>query len=317
MSTIEILILAVVFDLLLGDPGGKYHPVALIGRLISFSEKLLYNLHNSPKRAFLKGMLAAASVIILVTLVISLIVHYSKSPYIGVFIQAILLSFAISLRTLVKRGIEIADDLQNKKINFAKQKLAYIVSRDTGKMQEEDIIRATVETMAENFVDGIVAPLFWYVIFGLPGAFMYRTANTLDAMIGYRNDRYEYFGKFAARLDDVLNFIPARIGGIVLLIAGFCLRYSPIKGLQTWFKYASSHPSPNSGIPESVIAGLLGLRLGGYNYYGGKEHFRAYLGSQSKVFHFKNIKRLRNILYCATFVYITILTVLLQIGKDF
>jgi adenosylcobinamide-phosphate synthase len=315
--TTKILILAVIFDLLLGDPGGKYHPVALIGRLISYSEKFLYKQHVSPKQAFLRGMLAAISVIIFVTVLITLIIYFTKLHYVGVFIQAILLSFAISLRTLVKRGIEIADDLKNKDIGLAKQKLSYIVSRDTEQMLDTDIIRATVETMAENFVDGIVAPLFWFLVFGLPGAFLYRTANTLDAMFGYRNDRYEYFGKFSARLDDVLNFIPARIGGIVLLIAGFCLKLSPYKGMQTWLRYASSHPSPNSGIPEAVIAGMLGLRLGGYNYYDGKKYFRAHLGLEYNAFQYENIKQLRNILYCATFIYTILLTAALQIENYF
>lgn len=317
MITSKILILAVLFDLLLGDPGGKYHPVALIGKLISLSEGFFYKQNISQNNSFSRGVLAATSVIIFVFLVSVIIVHLSKLYSIGVLIQAILLSFAISLRTLIKRGIEIADDLQINDIASARQKLSYIVSRDTKNMQESDIVRATVETMAENFVDGIIAPLFWFLVFGLPGAFFYRTVNTLDAMVGYRNDRYEYFGKFSARLDDVLNFIPARLGGITLLIGGFILTYSPIKGLQTWFRYASSHPSPNSGIPEAVIAGLLGLRLGGYNYYDGKEHFRAYLGSPDKAFHNQNIRQLRNILYYSTFIYIVIIILPFEIIRFF
>lgn len=310
MDTVVILLTAIVSDMLLGDPGGNYHPVALIGRLISFTETLLYKEKTSIGSKFLRGMLSAILVLIC-TFFVGLLITLAGNSLIHQIFQGVVLSFLISTKTLVIRGMEIANDLKANKLVEARKKLSFIVSRETTNLHKEDIVRGTVETMAENFVDGLVAPLFWFAIFGLPGAFVYRTANTLDAMFGYRNERYEYFGKFSARLDDVLNFIPSRIGGIILLLAGALLGYKPIEALRIWKRDAAQHPSPNSGIPEAVVAGLLNVRLGGYNFYSGRKHFRAYLGDALKEFKTENIIQLRNLLYTSTFVYGAVLSIIL------
>lgn len=311
MNYASILLLAVCLDFVWGDPGGRFHPVALIGKLINIVESLFYKENISSKLLFFRGMFAALFLLITIGFLIYEI-QLNTLNFLGTILQGILLSFAISVRTLAKRGVEIASDVEKNNLIAARHKLSLIVSRDTAKLNQDDVIRGTIETMAENIVDGLISPLFWFLIFGLPGAFIYRTANTLDAMWGYRNIRYEYFGKFAARVDDVLNFIPARICGIILLSVALLSNYKIKSALQNWKNDASKHPSPNAGIPEAIVAGLLGIRLGGYNYYGDIEHFRAFLGTKIKPFTSNNIYELRKLLYLTSFFYTFILYIVLR-----
>lgn len=185
---------------------------------------------------------------------------------------------------VVYNGLKLND------LKEARVKLGWIVGRDTHNLEEDEIVRGVVETVSENTSDGVTAPLFYALLFGAPGIWVYKTINTLDSMIGYKNERFNEFGRFAARLDDIVNFIPSRITGLLIL---FCTRnqgkYSFKKRFWLWCKDAKKHPSPNSGYLEAATAYQLGIRLGGFNSYGGKQTFRAYMGEPIELLQKKHI----------------------------
>jgi adenosylcobinamide-phosphate synthase len=160
----------------------------------------------------------------------------------------------------------------------ARYKVGWIVGRDTANLNTAEVTRATVETVAENIVDGIISPLFYAVLGGVPLAFLYRAVNTMDSMIGYKNEKYQDFGMVAARVDDVFNYIPARITGLYIILAAALLKKDVKGAFQAIKRDAVKHPSPNSGFSEAGVAGALGIRLGGLNYYGGVPSLRAYMG---------------------------------------
>lgn len=272
--------LAFLLDLVVGDPRGIPHPVIIIGKGIDAAEKLLRRV-----AAPMVGLKASGA---LLTLLIVGATYFTAwgliyitrqlSPWAGWAVTVWFLSTTLAVKCLKLAADEIYQLLSNGQLETARQKTGWIVGRDTAHLEEPEIVRATVETVAENIVDGIVAPLFYAFIGGLPLAMAYKAVNTLDSMVGYKNDKYLHFGSFSARLDDVANYIPARITGVLMLIAAVLAGRDAGRALRTWRRDAGDHPSPNSGIPESVVAGVLGIRLGGLNYYGGRESFRAYMG---------------------------------------
>lgn len=274
-------VLAFVMDTILGDPHSRFHPVALMGSFISFMEKVFYNGRASHGAQMVGGFFVVAIVLLFVydiTMAIIVVLDYIHNIYIVVLIKALLLSFLICPRSLSKAGNEIYHYLTHHHIHIARKKLSWIVGRDTKDLDQPEIVRATVETIAENTIDGIVSPLFFFAIGGLPLAAMYKAANTMDSMIAYKNDRYLYFGRVAARVDDLLNFIPARISAVLFIIAAFVLPYDGHKAFAIMRRDAHKHPSPNGGYGEATVAGALGIRLGGHNSYFGKDTFRAYMG---------------------------------------
>jgi len=198
---------------------------------------------------------------------------------IGYFIVSLLcLYIAISPRCLAEAGIEIANLLRKQDISEARRKVGWIVGRKTSELDESEITRATIETVAENTVDGIISPLFWFVLLGPWGAIGYRAINTMDSMLGYKNERYLYFGRFAARLDDVVNYIPARITCVLFVTASFLCGKDWKHAIRIAIRDAYKHPSPNGGYAEAPVAGALHIRLGGQNVYHDKVTFRAYMG---------------------------------------
>ncbi len=273
--------LALLFDMVVGDPRSGLHPVALIGRMISWLESHLLAVVDSAAMKKVKG---AWLVLLVLTVsygaVYELVRNLEKvfSPLLAIVIEAFLLSFTISPRSLTSAGREIQEELTSGNLSEARRLVGQIVGRDTKDLGESEITRATVETMAENIVDGIVSPLFFAWIGGVPLAFLYRAVNTMDSMIGYRNERYGDFGMVAARTDDVLNFIPARITAGLIVVSAALLRLDPVGAARAIWHDAAKHPSPNSGFSEAGVAGALGVQLGGLNYYGGVPSHRATMG---------------------------------------
>jgi adenosylcobinamide-phosphate synthase len=186
----------------------------------------------------------------------------------------------------------------------ARYKVGWIVGRDTASLTTAEVTRATVETVAENIVDGIISPLFYAVIGGVPLACLYRAVNTMDSMVGYKNEKYRDFGMAAARVDDVFNYIPARITGLLIVLSAALLRHNADGALQTIRRDASKHPSPNSGFSEAGVAGALGVRLGGLNYYGGVASLRAYMGEEKKELNPIHIEQTIHIMYLVTTLFI-------------
>ncbi|WP_297570819.1 adenosylcobinamide-phosphate synthase CbiB [uncultured Anaerovibrio sp.] len=302
-------IVAFFIDAVLGDPRSNLHPVVLIGRLITSLERMLYHKTDSSVRQILSGGLLVVLVLVFTFLVVNgimNIVRMCNNSYVIMAIEAFLLSFTISPKSLAAAGKEIHDYLVAKDLSQARFKVGWIVGRDTENLEEGEISRATVETIAENTVDGIIAPLFFYAIGGLELAFLYRGVNTLDSMVGYKNDRYLYFGRVAARTDDVLGYIPARITGILFVISALILGFDWKQSWKILRRDAKKHPSPNGGWAEASAAGALHIRLGGYNSYFGKVHFRAYMGDPVEKLDNSHIMETIRLMYTATILYLII-----------
>lgn len=271
---------ALLLDTLVGDPRSKYHPVVLIGNCISFYEHLLYKKNTNARNQILLGISTVLLVLMTVMLIVTGLLFIGGTIHpIGYFIVSLLcLYIAISPRCLAEAGIEIANLLRKQDISEARRKVGWIVGRKTSELDESEITRATIETVAENTVDGIISPLFWFVLLGPWGAIGYRAINTMDSMLGYKNERYLYFGRFAARLDDVVNYIPARITCVLFVIASFLCGKDWKHAIRIATRDAHKHPSPNGGYAEAPVAGALHIRLGGQNVYHDKVTFRAYMG---------------------------------------
>ncbi|MBM7867211.1 cobalamin biosynthesis protein CobD [Heliobacterium gestii] len=301
------LLSALLYDSLVGDPRWLPHPVIGIGKLITSLEKKLYPTAGAADKhltTFFRGMALSVTTVAVTFFITTLLMAAielagfgtaSRSGFgttfgslglnalnwktlLGKVATVILLGIAFAGRCLAEAALEIKGLLERGDMVEARRKLSWIVGRDTDNLDESEIVRATVETVAENTVDGITSPLFYALLFGVPGAYAYKAVNTLDSMIGYRNDRYLWFGRFAARLDDVANYIPARLTGLSMILAATLLGYPFKRMVYTWRIDARRHPSPNSGIPESVMAGALGVQLGGLNYYQGRPSHRATMG---------------------------------------
>ena len=264
----------------MGDPRSKYHPVVLIGNCISFYEHLLYKKNTIARNQILLGISTVLLVLMTVMLILTGLLFIGGTIHpIGYFIVSLLsLYIAISPRCLAEAGIEIANLLRKQDISEARRKVGWIVGRKTSELDESEITRATIETVAENTVDGIISPLFWFVLLGPWGAIGYRAINTMDSMLGYKNERYLYFGRFAARLDDVVNYIPARITCVLFVTASFLCGKDWKHAIRIATRDAHKHPSPNGGYAEAPVAGALHIRLGGQNVYHDKVTFRAYMG---------------------------------------
>ena len=308
MSQMITAIVAFLIDALIGDPRSKLHPVVLIGNLISLLEKILRCEVDSPvKKIFKGGILVSAVVMITLLIGVAIETLSREVPSLAaqIFIQASVLSFMISPRSLSDAGREIFYLLEQDNLPRAREKVGWIVGRDTQNLNEAEVARATVETVAENTVDGIISPLFYFAIGGLPLAIAYRAINTMDSMLGYKNDKYIYFGRVAAHLDDVANFIPARLTGLLFIVSAFVLRLDWRNAFKMMKRDATKHPSPNGGWAEATVAGALNIQLGGVNYYFGQPHFRAYMGEPNEILEAAHILGAIRLMYTATILFLS------------
>lgn len=300
-----------LLDQILGDPRGWPHPVIGMGKVISAVEKR-YNCGIPQSRrlkgAFLTLFLVCGS--FLLTAVIIAGAH-RLHPWLGVAVEILLLSSTLAGKSLLEAGKTVIKPLQHGKLPEAREKLGWFVSRDTRNLSEAEIARGTVETLAENFVDGILSPLFYMAIGGAPLAMAFKAVSTLDSMIGYKNERYQDYGWFAARTDDWANYIPARLSVCFLLLAGWMAKLPVKQAFKIWRRDAKAHPSPNGGNPESVVAGLLGVQLGGINIYHGQIHHRAEMGDVLHELSWKDIMACTRLIRLATWLSFGTLFVLL------
>ncbi|RAK10576.1 adenosylcobinamide-phosphate synthase [Halanaerobium saccharolyticum] len=299
MEVLIILIIALIVDLIISDPDWIPHPVVLIGGLISTLEKYLLKNEDSPQRAKIKGAILVVIVLGLSYYLSYLVVVLSGqlNNYFALMLKIFLLSLTLALKGLIDAGQEVYSALKASDLKLAREKVNQIVGRDCSQSSKQEVIRAVLETLAENTSDGILAPAFYYLIGGLPLAVTYKAVNTMDSMLGYKNDRYLNFGFTAARTDDFFNYIPARLTAILMSAAAFLLHYDFRGALKTVFNDAQKHPSPNAGYPEAAAAGALSLRFGGINYYHGQKSFRAYIGQQNKKFELADILKLNMLIY--------------------
>ena len=314
MSPIIIAVVAFLIDTVIGDPRSKFHPVVLIGNLISLLEKFLLRESDKPLRKIFKGGVLVYAVLIIIMLIgIGIELLTKEIPYLvaQIFIQALVLSFMISPKSLAKAGYEIYLLLYTEHLDYARKKVSWIVGRDTENLNEAEVTRATVETVSENTVDGVISPLFFFAIGGLPLAMFYRAANTMDSMIAYKNKKYFFFGQIAAKLDDILNYIPARITGLLFVCAAFILQLDYKNAFAMMKRDAKKHPSPNGGWAEATVAGALNIRLGGMNYYFGEPHFRAYMGEPNESLEAAHILGAIRLMYTASILFLIVLCLIL------
>ena len=277
IATWYFLPAAFVLDMILGDPRWLPHPVRWMGKAIAVCEPFFRKLSS---KLTISGVFYASFLISSTWLLSLLTVEIAEwiHPWLGVAIQIILIFFCISARSLAQAAMEIYNYLEQKNVDLARQKVALIVGRNVGRYGEAEIARATVETVAENLVDGVTAPLFFAAIGGAPLALAYKMINTLDSMVGYKNETYRQFGKASARIDDIVNFIPARLSVPIISLASGFLASKGLRSFQTAVEEGTHHTSPNAGYAEAAFAGALGVKLNGPNYYHGQLVDKPYIG---------------------------------------
>ena len=298
--------IAYVLDLIFGDPQNVVHPVQVIGKIISAGEKVLLR----KKYKFLAG---AVLNIFTVSITYTLMYLISKSVKISVFfmiIEIYLMYTIFSINSLAREGNRVYRILKEGDIEKARKDLSYLVSRDTETMDEKMIIRSTMETISENTVDGIVAPMFYMFLGGMPLAMAYKAINTLDSMVGYKNEKYMDFGKFSAKVDDAVNFIPARITGILIVLASMILGYDYKNSLKIFIRDRKNHSSPNSAHSEASVAGALGVQFGGKVSYFGKEIDKPTIGDKTKEFELEDIRKNIRIMYVTSFLSLVMFSVI-------
>lgn len=268
------LIAGFILDLFFGDPRWLPHPIRLFGNLISFGEKRL----NIGSQRKLKGAVFSISLILGVLFMLWYILKFLHNfEYIFLVFTSIMVFYGLANHSLIKESLAVLKKLKKEGIVEARKQLSMIVGRDTTNLSENEIRIAILETLSENLSDGVIAPLFFYFIGGISAMFAYKMTNTLDSMIGYKNEKYKDFGWFAAKTDDVLNFIPARLTAFLMVLVTFSFR-----GAKFVFKYAQNHSSPNAGYPESALAGILNCRFGGSNIYHGELVEKPFIGENPR-----------------------------------
>jgi adenosylcobinamide-phosphate synthase len=295
---------AYALDLFAGDPSWLPHPTRWIGRLITWAEAAFYDEHASPKQQRLAGcafwVSVVAGAVIGTLFLLQLCLHLS--PYLGGAVSIWLAYTTLATRSLHRESSRVVEALREGRLAVARERLAMIVSRDTGQLEEREILRAVIETVAENISDGIVAPLLYLAVGGPLGAIAYKTVNTMDSMVGYQNERYVHFGWCAARLDDLANWVPARLSGLILVAVSAGLKLDWRGAWQVMRRDARKMKSPNAGYPEAAAAGALGIQLGGTNIYFGQAVAKPTLGDGTHPLTLETYRLMIRLMYLASFV---------------
>ena len=272
LESVVIVGFALLLDFLVGDPKTKYHPTAWMGKLIASLVPFAKN--NSEKRELLGGILIVSIVVTIVSTLlfvldvgISLLSVDIVSLIISIVVGSILLKTTIAIRGMQRHALAVVDAVEKGDLDSARNHLSMIVKRDTKNLDKNHILSAVLESVSENTVDGVTGPLFYYAIFGLPGAFVYRAINTIDSMIGYKTTIFKNMGWFGAKCDTVLNYVPSRLTALVMILGAFILGYNWKESLYIMRRDSRKLASPNAGFPMAVLAGALGTRLEKMNYY--------------------------------------------------
>ncbi|WP_293555475.1 MULTISPECIES: adenosylcobinamide-phosphate synthase CbiB [Phascolarctobacterium] len=300
MMTLGAIVAGFILDLIFGDPHWLPHPICLIGNLIGFLEKNLRRLLAPGKTALLLG----GALMVVIVLSLSFAVPYAVlmlaeqvSPWLRFALETVMFYQIFATKCLRDESMKVYTALHNNDLEDARVKLSWIVGRDTKELTAEEVTKGAVETVAENTADGIIAPMFYMFIGGAPLAFLYKGINTMDSMVGYKNDKFLYFGRCAAKLDDVANFIPARITGILMILASYFLNMNAAGAWKIFWRDRYNHLSPNSAMTESVTAGALNIQLGGDHYYFGKLVHKDTIGDNIRPVVAEDIVAVNNLLY--------------------
>ncbi len=306
---IEAFILGFILDLLLGDPHFIYHPVRIIGNLIAFVEKRLNRPDYSDTRKRSNGKILVLVVILSTGIVTAgiLIIAYLINIYVGIVIETIMTYQILAIKSLKDESMKVYYALKTEDLQASRQAVSMIVGRDTMELTQEGVAKAAVETVAENTSDGIIAPMIYTAIGGPVLGYVYKSINTMDSMVGYKNDRYMNFGRAAAKLDDIVNYIPARVSAVIMIAAAgilsvFSKKYDAKRAARIFKRDRYNHASPNSAQTEAVCAGALGLRLAGDASYFGKVVKKPYIGDEIRKIEKEDIVRANKLLYVSAFI---------------
>lgn len=298
--SLAAIVAGFILDLLFGDPHWLPHPICLIGNLIGFLERNLRKLLAPGKTALLLG----GALMVVIVLVLAFAVPYAIltaaaqiSPWFRFALETIMCYQIFATKCLRDESMKVYTALHNHDLADARVKLSWIVGRDTQNLDAEEVTKGAVETVAENTADGIIAPMFYMFLGGAPLAFLYKGINTMDSMVGYKNDKFLYFGRCAAKLDDLANLIPARITGLVMILASYFLNLNYRGAWKIFWRDRYNHLSPNSAMTESVTAGALDIQLGGDHFYFGKLVHKDTIGDNIRGVIPEDIIAANNLLY--------------------
>ncbi|RDY25796.1 cobalamin biosynthesis protein [Romboutsia weinsteinii] len=308
MSILSIYI-GYIVDLIVGDPYSFPHPVRFIGNLIKFTEKKLRSIFKSEE-----GLKIAGFILWIVTVGITYLVTYlvvkisSFNPTVLLIVNSFMIYTTLATKCLKDESVKIYNVLKTGDIEKSRVQLSYIVGRDTTDLNKQEIIRATVETVAENTVDGIIAPMFYAFIGGAPLAMAYKAINTLDSTVGYKNDKYKDLGFASAKIDDIANYIPARISVILMTIGSLVLGYDYKNCAKIAIRDRKNHKSPNCAYPEGAVAGALGIQLGGTNIYFGKAVYKPTIGDKHREIEQDDIVKTNKVMYATSITSMIVFT---------
>ncbi|MFR0019498.1 MAG: adenosylcobinamide-phosphate synthase CbiB [Paraclostridium sp.] len=308
---ILVMVIAYLLDLIIGDPYSFPHPVRFIGNLIRFTEGKIRIIFKSKKQLKIGGFLLWTITVGFTALVTNLILNLlCINNIFYVIIASIILYTTLSTKCLADEAKKIYEVLKTGDIEKSRKQLSYIVGRDTTSLNENEIIRATVETVAENTVDGIISPMMYGFIGGPVLAMAYKAINTLDSMVGYKNEKYGDIGFASAKIDDIANFIPARITPFFMMIASFILGFNSKKSIKIAMRDRKNHKSPNCAYAEGAVAGALEVQLGGTNMYFGEKVYKPTIGDKDRELEAEDILRTNKIMYLTSFIALVIFSII-------
>ena len=316
MIHLAALIVGFGLDLLLGDPHWMPHPIRAIGKFVDVSERILRRVFPAtPAGERAAGVVLVVVVAGLSTAIAAILlwVGYRINLWLGFVLEAILCSFMLASRSLRDESMNVATALKTEGLKAARRAVSMIVGRDTEILDEEGVLRATVETVAENTCDGVVAPILFMAIGGAPAGVFYKAVNTMDSMVAYKNDRYQYFGTAAARLDDVLNFVPARISALLMCVVA---RFVGLDAAGAWRIYKRDrhkHASPNSAHTEAACAGALGVQLAGPTSYFGKVVDKPFIGDDTRPIEVDDVARANKLMLATAVSALLISSILMMV----
>lgn len=320
-----VLIVAFFLDLLFGDPHWLLHPIRGIGKVIQVTEgelRRVFHIHPGREEDRRKKQIAGVLLVIFVlafSVGIPILLLYGAGrihSFLKIVLESVMCYQLLAMKSLKTESMKVYYALKDGDLEGARAAVSMIVGRDTENLDEEGITKAAVETVAENTSDGVIAPLLFMIVFGAPGGFFYKAVNTMDSMVGYKNDTYCYFGTAAAKLDDILNFLPSRISAAAMMVSAFFLGYDVKNAVDIYRRDRYSHASPNSAQTEAVCAGALQIQLAGDAYYFGKLYHKPTIGEAGRSVEAEDIKRANRLLYGTSFlVMLTGMMVLLALGN--
>ncbi len=304
-------------DLIFGDPYWMPHPIRLIGKLIDSTEKWIRKMTKSDASLKIGGV-ALLLIVVGMTYIVSfgiLKIAFGISIYLGLTLEALMIYQILATKCLDVETAKVRKELEKNDMKKARAAIAMLVSRDTEMMDREDIIKAAVETMTENIVDGIISPMFYIAIGGAPLGFAFKAVNTLDSMVGYKNDKYLNLGWASAKFDDVVNYVPARITAVLVIIASFILKLDYKNAYYILKRDKRNHSSPNSPLSEAPAAGALRIQLGGKACYFGEISMKPTMGDPIEVPETKHIIMASHLMYMTSFIGIVISTLIFYLVK--